>query len=148
MEEGVETDVLTPKPFLKAGRSVHVLPSRTYPDGPAPPIIASEIMVIKKNSRTLTKEPKYSSQPKYLLGTKNTAKQKTRNIVTTSVVSRCRASNLEADSRKAASGMAPEDQKPTKSTKKVASDANTDVHPGNRASSEERSENPSACLLT
>lgn len=85
--------VLTPKPFLNAGSSVHVLPSRTYPDGPAPPIIASEIMVIKRNSSTLTKEPKYSSQPKYLFGTKKTTKQITRYIVTTDV-SRYRAYTL------------------------------------------------------
>lgn len=51
-------------------------------------------MVIKRNSSTFTKEPKYSSQPKYLFGTKKTAKQITRYIVTT-VVSRYHAYMLK-----------------------------------------------------
>jgi hypothetical protein len=55
----VEPGLLTPKPFLKTGRSVHALPSLTEPLGPAPPIKAKEMMVLKMNRNTLTNDPKY-----------------------------------------------------------------------------------------
>lgn len=50
---------LTPNPSLNAGSLVQLLPSTTLPVGPAPPITAKDIMMIKMNKNALTKDPKY-----------------------------------------------------------------------------------------
>lgn len=78
---------LTANPFLKAFPSTQDSPEWAVPVGPAPAIKAKDRKTMKMNRMILTRDPKPCSQPKALLGNRNTIRQMTRNMVTANCVS-------------------------------------------------------------
>ena len=85
---------LTPKEFLKAGKSVQVDPSCTYPAGPAPQTIARDVRIMIMKRTILISDVEYSNQANTLFGSVKMTKVQTKKIDTKFVRGFIFAANL------------------------------------------------------